>query len=208
MNQRELLAYTCDFISLLLEKKEVQENLNKIVLFGSVARGNFDRESDVDLFVELKESADVKKIENIIHEVVNRFEVFAEKTWNLRGINLPIKFIAAKDNDPDWTELKDEIKHYGILLYGKYQEQKENYALVTYSLNRLKQNEKMNFLRRLYGYAIKKKTKVYTKSGLASTIGAVKTAANQLLVRIETLKEILKVLNEHKVPHKIRKISA
>ncbi len=208
MNQRELLAYTYNFLSLLLEKKEAQENLKKIVLFGSVARGDFDKESDIDLFIEVKESADVKKIENLVHEVVNRFEVFAEKTWNLRGIDLPIKFIVAKENELDWDELREEIKHYGTLLYGEYKEHKENYALISYSLKELKQNDKMNFLRTLYGYTNKKNKKVYSKSGLLPTIGAIKTAANQVMVKIETLKEVLEVLKRFKLTYEIKKISA
>ncbi|MDP2672944.1 MAG: nucleotidyltransferase domain-containing protein [Nanoarchaeota archaeon] len=208
MKQREIMAYTYDFVSLLLEKKEVQENLKKIVLFGSVARGNFDEESDIDLFIEVKESADNKKIEDLVHKTVNIFEVFAEKTWNLRGINLPIKFIVARENDPDWIELKEEIQHYGILMYGEYKEHKDNYALISYSLNKLKQNDKMNFLRKLYGYAVKKKKKIYSKSGLISAIGAVKTATNQILVRIEKIKDALDLLKEFEVPYTVRKISA
>ena len=43
---KELIAYESSFISFILGKIEVEE----IILFGSVARGEADKNSDVDLF--------------------------------------------------------------------------------------------------------------------------------------------------------------
>ena len=208
MKQTEVLAYTYDFISMLLEEKKIKNSIKQLILFGSVARENFDDESDIDLFFEVKQSSNEKEIERIIKETINRFEIVAEKTWNLRNINLPIKVIVGKEEDPTWENLKEEIKHYGIVLYGEYKEQKENHALISYSLNKLKQNEKMNCLRMLYGYTSKKKKKVYSKKGILSAIGAIKTASNQIMVKLDNTKDILDVLNEFKVPHKVMRILA
>lgn len=208
MKQTEILSYTYDFISLLLGEIKIKDVLSKIILFGSVARGDFDEDSDVDLFVEIKELGKEKDVEDLVKAKINSFELLAERTWNLRGVNLPIKVIVGRENDETWENLKDEIKHYGIVLYGEYRENKDNYALISYELSELKQKEKMSFLRRLYGYEAKKNKKVYSKSGLVSSIGAVKTAANQVMVKIEKLREVLKVIKEFKISYKIRKISA
>lgn len=208
MKQTEILSYTYDFISLLLGEIKIKDVLSKIILFGSVARGDFDEDSDVDLFVEIKELGKEKDVEALVKAKINSFELLAERTWNLRGVNIPIKVIVGRENDETWVNLKDEIKHYGIILYGEYRENKDNYALISYELSELKQKEKMSFLRRLYGYEVKKNKKVYSKSGLVSSIGAVKTAANQVMVKIEKLREVLKVIKEFKISYKIRKISA
>ena len=207
MKQTEIFAYTYDFISMLLEQKNIKESLNKIILFGSIARGDFDEESDVDLFFEIKKESNEKETEQLIKETINNFEIVAEKTWNLRNINLPIKVIVGTENDVTWDNLKDEIKHYGLVLYGQYQEQKENKTLISYSLKNLNQNEKMNCLRKLYGYTTKTKNKVYSNKGFLSTLGAVKTATNQIISKIENTKEILALLKEFNVPCKVVKIS-
>ncbi len=206
MKQTEVLAYTYEFISMLLEEELIKNALKKIVLFGSVARDDFSEKSDVDIFVELTELSNANKTESIIKEKINRFEIIAEKTWALRGINLPIKVIVGKVGDETWASLKDEIKQYGITLYGEYKEYVENYALISYSLNQLKQRQKMSFLRRMYGYKNTKNKKVYTKTGLLSTLNAVKTAANQCIVKADQVKTIIHLLKEFSLQYKIKKI--
>ncbi len=51
MNRYELIAYAMDFCSFLL-KSEMANEIKKIILFGSVARGDFDSESDIDIFID------------------------------------------------------------------------------------------------------------------------------------------------------------
>ena len=48
---------------LVLRLKEAEgENLLRVVLFGSMARGDFDEESDTDVFVLLKEGDEFQKL--------------------------------------------------------------------------------------------------------------------------------------------------
>lgn len=206
MKQNELFAYTYNFISMIFENRKIKDSLKQIILFGSIARGDFDEESDIDLFFEIKNEFNEKETEQLIKATINKFEIVAEKTWNLRNINLPIKVIVGRDDDITWENLKEEIKNYGLVLYGQYQEQKENKALISYSLKNLNQNEKMNCLRKLYGYTTKTKKKVYSNKGFISTIGAVKTATNQILAKIEDAKKIMALLKEFNVPCKVVKI--
>ena len=64
----------------------------------------------------------------------------------------------------------------------------------------------MSCLRKLYGYKIKKKKKIYSNEGLISKIGAIKTAANQIMSKIEDVNTILNVLKEFNIPYKVTKI--
>ena len=50
LNYKELIAYASAFVSFVMPKVDVDE----IILFGSVARNEADKKSDVDLFFDLK----------------------------------------------------------------------------------------------------------------------------------------------------------
>ena len=54
INKSDLISYASNFVSFLL-KYEISNEINKIILFGSVATGSFDKESDIDLFIDIKE---------------------------------------------------------------------------------------------------------------------------------------------------------
>ena len=50
----------------MLRLKEAEgDNLLRVVLFGSMARGDFDEESDTDVFVLLKEGTDIQLTERV-----------------------------------------------------------------------------------------------------------------------------------------------
>jgi len=48
-----LISYSIDFVSFLIQKTKSREKIKNIILFGSVARGEADRESDIDLFIDI-----------------------------------------------------------------------------------------------------------------------------------------------------------
>ena len=55
--KNELIAYAMDFSSYLLSKVS---DIDKIILHGSVARGDFDEDSDIDLFIDCDEKLNKK----------------------------------------------------------------------------------------------------------------------------------------------------
>ena len=52
---RELVAYALDFTSFLLDRlpERTIQSIKSIILFGSVARGTADKDSDIDLFIDV-----------------------------------------------------------------------------------------------------------------------------------------------------------
>jgi len=48
------IIYASSFVTYLLAHLKNLNNITKIILFGSVARGEATKESDVDLFIEIK----------------------------------------------------------------------------------------------------------------------------------------------------------
>jgi len=47
----KLIAYAMDFASFLIQKIKNIDNINNIILFGSVAREEADKTSDIDIFI-------------------------------------------------------------------------------------------------------------------------------------------------------------
>jgi hypothetical protein len=149
-----VLADILDFVSFLMEEPGMVERIGRIVLFGSVARGDFDEESDIDLFIDVLSDDDIAFVEEQSRSVLDRFESSAETTWHLRGIDLPIRPLVGRLDDPRWAALVEDIKGNGIVLYGPFDQLPENLerrVLVNYSLAGLEQKEKMRVIRRLKG---------------------------------------------------------
>src|SRR3989344_3457161 len=66
-----LKAYASYFVSFLLDNLKKIETIERIILFGSVARDEARKDSDIDIFIEVKKKT--KKIENDIFEIEKKF---------------------------------------------------------------------------------------------------------------------------------------
>src|SRR3989344_7366564 len=88
-SKNELISYAMDSASYLIGKFD---KIDRIILHGSIARGDFDEESDIDLFIDSNEK-NVKKINKILEDYykTNKF-----KEWKLKGIENPISIITGK----------------------------------------------------------------------------------------------------------------
>lgn len=206
MNQKIIIAYIYDFLSHIFENKIP---VNKIILFGSIARNEFDKQSDIDLFIEPKQKSKIKEIETKIKEIKQEFESEKEHTWTLKNINYPIRELIGDLEDPTWKTLKEDIISNGIMLYGKYEElpkEIKHYALINYSLKNLKQKEKMKFLRTLFGYSIKKAKKIYKQEGFIQQINGKKLTKNIILIPLDESARIKDLFEKFKIKIEMREI--
>ena len=112
MERSDLISYAINFVSFLIREKT---NIDKIILFGSVARNDFDDESDIDLFIDTK--LDKNEIESIL-ELYEKSE--DNKKYRLESVNNKISLKIGKLGE--WKSIKRSIISNGILLYGKYEE--------------------------------------------------------------------------------------
>ncbi len=65
LNKIDLIAYSGSFVSFVLKPLE-KFNIREIILFGSVARGEFDKKSDIDSFIDIKNEKDFERINKIV----------------------------------------------------------------------------------------------------------------------------------------------
>ncbi len=79
MESNELIAYAMDFSAYLVLKIK---NIDRIIVHGSAARGDFDKESDIDLFVDTR-----KKVENEIEKAKENWKGTSKfREWKLKGV--------------------------------------------------------------------------------------------------------------------------
>src|SRR3989344_4048685 len=138
MERNKLIAFALNFASFLLEKM----NVNAIILFGSVAKNQFDDESDIDLFIET-ENKNKDKINSIL-ELYEKSKDY--ETFKLLGIKNDISIKCGKL--VEWTELKRSIISGGIVLYGTYQSTPEKLNHKVLFLLSLENNSKAKRLGR------------------------------------------------------------
>jgi predicted nucleotidyltransferase len=170
------------------------EGVGYVVLFGSVARGEADWRSDIDVAIILDtDSADgiSEEVSEIALDVEKEFNVSVQiVVTNRRFEGLESYFI---------KKLFDE----GIILYGRpllLQDHVvlEPYNVFSYSLKGLNQEDKMRVKRALYGYKTQKKygDKIYlsTFQGTLKEYGGERLGAGSLIVPRRQAEKIEKIL--------------
>jgi len=189
-------AYASYFVSYLLTNLKNLESINKIILFGSVAKNEATKESDVDIFIELK-----NKDKNAEKEINRILEVFYKSRealfFKAKGIDNKINIIIGKLEE--WKNIKVGIENEGIVLYGNYVSSDasgKKHSLIFW--NKIEKNRGA-FLNKVYGVRIK--NKLY--KGLIEKLGGKKIGKSSIMIPIEHREEILKLLKAYKVNAKI-----
>ena len=190
--------YASYFVSFLLNNLLSTENIKRIILFGSVARDEATKESDVDIFIEVKKntnkfSEEIKKIEK------DFYQSREASIFRVKGINndFNIKFGELKE----WKDLYKSIASTGIVLYGPY-EAKELPSGVKHNIiifwNKIGKN-RGSYLNKIYGYTIKGK---YYK-GLIDKYNEKKLGKSCMMLPIEHKNDIMILIKDHNVSAKV-----
>ncbi len=189
MKRNKIISYALAFTSFLLRRIQ---NVSAVVLFGSVARGDYDDESDIDLFIETEESE--KKIEESLKLFKKSKE--HEKYLDLGAENqISLKIGKLKD----WPSLRESILDNGITLYGKYEKLPENlkhFVLFTISMKKLHQKTRLRVWRRLYGYKQKVGSKIYRKKGAVEALGGRRLGDGMLAIPKNRENDMIGFLNK------------
>ena len=175
--KNEYLSYAIDCASYIISKTE---NIDRIILHGSIARKDFDEKSDVDLFIDTTDKKINEKISKIIEDYY-KTETF--KKWKLKGIQNQFSIIVGKLDSEEWKDLKRAIINTGIILFGKYKSDIEKVNQYTlFSFENIKPDKKrISIFRKLFGF--KMGPKKY--AGLIDEINAIKVGKGSILVPIE-----------------------
>lgn len=197
-----MVSYAVDFLSYLLSEKYMEKHsIRNVILYGSVAKGDFNEKSDVDVFVDVQEPEELA--EKVKQTVKDFYGSIWFKKWSRFGVNNPISVIVG--NLEEWEDLKRSMISGGILLYGHYSPHAKGRPMTLLAIGTVKQESKRVFLnRKLFGY--NRYGRRY--AGLVEKYGGEKLGKGCFAVPMEYSKEVLDLLRKYKVPVKIHEFMA
>ncbi|MCJ7450168.1 MAG: nucleotidyltransferase domain-containing protein [Candidatus Nanohaloarchaeota archaeon QJJ-9] len=181
----------------MLRSQELEkDNIKSVILFGSVARGDFDKDSDIDIFIDLYDLEDRDKIkEEAERRLKNFYKSDSFHKWELRGIDNEINL---KIGDLDNWKLKDSIISDGISLYGSYKEVPEGDSFILFTFEPIKPVKKRNrVIRNLFGRSD------YPSQGLVEEMNGEKLTSRSFVVPKRNMEEVKKVLDDNDVDYSL-----
>lgn len=196
-----LKNYASYFVAYLLSNSKNIENMERIVLYGSAARDEAVKESDVDIFVEVRKKT--AKFEKDLKEAEKKFYESREAAlFKSKGIDN--KFSIKIGKLQEWKELYKSIASTGIILYGPYEAKElpsgvKHFIIVFWE--KVGKN-RGSFLNKLYGFKIKNKHYL----GLLEKCDGKKIGKSCIMLPIQYKKDIFKLIREHKVKAKVLEV--
>lgn len=192
-----LKNYANYFAAYLLNNLKDAKKIDRIILYGSVARDESRKDSDVDIFIEVNKKN--KKFENEIKDIGKKFyqsrEAALFKSQDIDNkINIKIGILR------DWKELYESVASTGIILYGPYEAKEFPSGVKHYIIffwDRININRGA-FLNKIYGFKIK--NKYY--EGLLIKLDGKKIGKSCIMVPIQYKNQVFKLLKGHKVEAK------
>jgi len=191
-------AYASAFTSYLLKSLNESKNIKSIILFGSAARGEATKESDIDLFVEVENS---KKLEKEIDSSIQNFYSTREYLqFKAKGIENQIHVTTGKLSD--WKELKSSIESTGIILFGQYSSSGvTGKKQLIFSWDKIGKN-RGSFLNKLYGFKVDRKR----YPGLIEKLKGKKLGKSTIMTPVDHRNEIFDLIKKHKVNARILEV--
>jgi len=191
---------------LIEDIKKSSKNYSEIetaIIFGSVARDQAGKESDLDICIILKNENLKSNISNKILDLEEKYD---------KNINLVFTNPSFKNLDRQFIET---ILREGIVVYGKkpdasiQQLELEPYEIIKFDLSNLDHSKKMKIKRLLYGIKTKKKYKgkIYTnkQKGLVEKLDGLRIGIASIMIPEKKSWEIENILRENGVS--LRKIT-
>ncbi len=171
------------------------DNINQVIIFGSVARGNADKESDVDVFFDAP-----KKYEKKIKDLINDFYT-SRKGLLFKAENISNDIHSIIGKLEDWKDLHKSIASEGIVVYGPYMgkapgDLKNSFII---SWENLDIKNRGAFLNKVYGYSVGEKK----YEGLINKWNAKKIGKSAILLPAQYKKKFMKILDKYKVDYRI-----
>ncbi|MCX8188228.1 MAG: nucleotidyltransferase domain-containing protein [Nitrososphaeria archaeon] len=183
---KEKLEYDLnDLVETISSIKEVLA----VILFGSIARGDFDEYSDYDILVIFKDRESMWRNWDELFRRVGKL--------NLLVHCIPKSFEEFLKSEPTFLS---EIFRNGKLLYTKYPFQAymkplslRPFKLIVYDMSGLKQGDKMKFYYKLYGKSGSNNV------GLVKKVDGIKISEGCLLIPEDSFKIIKEILDKFNV---------
>lgn len=197
---QQAIAYTQNALSFIFLDATITNKCNAVYLFGSAARGEMERESDIDLFFDFENEEEKK--EAAISAALKRFYQSQDyQKWRLLSFTYPISIKVGKLDE--W-ELKTSVLADGIILYSKEAliSETKRHVLITYTLPR-KKTKYLSLVRALFG----RNEKGYKDTGLVGQCNGKRIATTVILIPKECVKSIFTFLQKEKIEYSFNEVN-
>jgi predicted nucleotidyltransferase len=187
-----------NLVEKFVEKAKNIPNIECIILFGSIARNEEDKRSDLDLLLVFDEENPKSHIPEIMR-IVTTLKPHRE-------IKPTITNLTDLDEEFLQTVLREGEVLWGKIILAPNKLLLKPYRLITYDISAFKPSKKVKISRLIHGYRSKKtiegKTKEYSYSGLKDKYNVYLISKNTVLIPEEHSKNFLHDLDKNHVPYK------
>jgi predicted nucleotidyltransferase len=188
---------TSKLITEIIKISKKNSQIQTVIIFGSVARNQAGKQSDLDICMILKNKTLKNSISNQMLNLEEKYD---------KNINLIFTNSSYKNLDRQFIET---LIREGIVIYGKKpdvsikQLKLEPYEIIKYDLSKLNQSKKMKIKRLLYGIKTKKryKGKIYERKqiGLVEKFGGIRIGIASILIPEKMSWDVEKILRDQGV---------
>jgi len=188
---------TSKLINEIIKISKKHSQIETVIIFGSVARNQAGKQSDLDICMILKNRTLKNSLSNQILNLEEKYD---------KNINLIFTNSSYEDLDRQFIET---LIREGIVIYGKKpdvsikQLKLEPYEIIKYDLSKLNQSKKMKIKRILYGIKTKKryKGKIYERKqiGLVEKFGGIRIGIASILIPEKMSWDVEKILRDQGV---------
>ncbi|MCK5282367.1 MAG: nucleotidyltransferase domain-containing protein [Nanoarchaeota archaeon] len=185
-----MIRYAYVYVDFLMESLDFTK-INKIILYGSVAKNESDKHSDIDIFID---TDDIK----LNRKINNQHDKFYESKQFLKfralGIDNEISLKVGKLED--WESLYKSMMSTGIVLYSGVEGKKPSSSkhMILFYWDKIGINRGA-FLNSLYGFNLKGKR----YKGLIEKHDGIKSGKSSVIFPIQLKDEIIKLIKKYKV---------
>ena len=196
----------------LAQKLGEIETLQDAILFGSAAREDMHKKSDIDILLlfESKNDPELGEEADLVHRISGEME----KKYHLEN---PFSFVFMNKNEDSDSEFLWEVAKDGIVLYARpelilgREDNLKPEAFISYTFGGIPAKDKMYVKRKLYGYQVKsvhKGKEYYNKGrGIVQEHGK-KLGRATFIIDATHADSIISLFDEKRVKYKLSKVWA
>lgn len=191
LNRSLMLAYLYSALSYVFREQSLDGKIKRLSLFGSVARNDFDDDSDVDLFIETDKKEELM-VKNGVERGLVKFQNIEGEKWRLKGISNEIKIKVGRLEE--W-QLASSVKSEGIVLFSPEKGNNlQKYFWFSYDAI-TSAKKRMKVKRTLFG----REEKGFKSLGLVQKYGGKITSTRSFTISAEGQREVAAFLSGEKV---------
>jgi len=199
LNRDTLISYALSFLSFAFRRPEIRDiPINKVILFGSIARGDFSDESDVDIFIDVEKQNEPNARKKFEYWLGKFRESKDHEVWELRKLKNEIKINVGKLDEWD---LKESVLKEGVMLYGRPSFAMEKYFLVTFKpVKCIAKRNKV--IRKLFG----RNEKNYEDEGIVGSSKGEKLSPRVFIIPERSLNVTLELFSKENIDYSLKEI--